>query len=87
MTGINSTNNRLSQYLFTQSTNMKKLTLILLVVTAISCNKILGKTCWDCEVTRRDGTTYKEKACRDDDNVPQFMDNLGNDLNSYCTRR
>jgi hypothetical protein len=52
-----------------------------------SCNKILGKTCWDCEVTRMNGTTYKEKVCRDDDRVPQFTDDLGNDLGSYCTKR
>jgi len=67
---------------------MKKiLTLGLIVITFVSCNKVLGKTCWDCEVTRMNGTTYKEKVCRDDDRVPQFTDDLGNDLGSYCTKR
>jgi hypothetical protein len=67
---------------------MKKfLALGLIVITFVSCNKILGKTCWDCEVTRMNGTTYKEKVCRDDDRVPQFTDDLGNDLGSYCTKR
>jgi len=67
---------------------MKKLLAIgLIVITFVSCNKILGKTCWDCEVTRMNGTTYQEKVCRDDDRVPQFTDDLGNDLGSYCTKR
>ena len=67
---------------------MKKiLTLGLIVITFVSCNKVLGKTCWDCEVTRMNGTTYKEKVCRDDDRVPQFTDDLGNDLGSFCTKR
>jgi hypothetical protein len=67
---------------------MKKfLALGLIVITFVSCNKILGKTCWDCEVVRMDGTKYNEKVCRDDENPPQFTDANGNDLGSYCTKR
>lgn len=57
-------------------------------ITAIgSCKKNSGKTCWDCTVDRRDGTQYQERVCRDDNFIPQFQDNLGNDLNAFCTKR
>lgn len=72
--------------------NMKKLfgiVAVLIVTMTLSCKKKTGEgeNCWDCEVQRRDGTTYKTVACRDDHFIPQFQDNLGNDLNSFCTRR
>lgn len=58
----------------------------IVALSALSCNKILGKTCYDCEVTRRDGTTYKEKVCGDDNFYPSFTDSNGNDLNAFCTK-
>ena len=62
--------------------------LFVLVVTSLSCNKVLGKTCWDCEITRVDGTTYNDKVCLDDGETPGgFTDDRGNDLNSFCTKR
>jgi len=68
---------------------MKKLILfiVLAALMGISCNKVLGKTCWECEVIRMNGTTYKENVCRDDENAPTFTDGNGNDLGSFCTKR
>jgi hypothetical protein len=67
---------------------MKKFLLFILIASSLSCNKILGKTCWECEVTRRDGTTYREKVCNKDENYfPQFTDANGNDLNAFCEKR
>lgn len=66
---------------------MKKLAVALLILLA-SCKKSNdNKTCWSCEVTKRDGSTYHENVCRDDGNSPTFTDGLGNDLNSFCTKR
>lgn len=65
---------------------IKILTSVVFITAIWSCKKS-NETCWDCEVTRRDGTTYQERVCRDDHFIPQFQDNLGNDLNSHCTKR
>jgi hypothetical protein len=64
----------------------KIVVLAIIILTFINCNKILGKTCWKCEVTRMNGTTYTDRVCRDDNNIPQFQDDNGNDLNSFCER-
>jgi len=61
--------------------------IVLAALMGISCNKVLGKTCWECEVIRMNGTTYKENVCRDDENAPTFTDGNGNDLGSFCTKR
>ena len=72
---------------------MKKTVFILLifaviVLTSLSCNKVLGKTCWECEVQKFSSSeTYTEKVCRDDDLVPQFTDANGNDLNAICHKK
>jgi hypothetical protein len=68
---------------------MKKILLTIIVIPgfSLSCNKILGKTCWKCEVTRRDGSTYTDNVCRDDNQVPTFTDGQGNDLNAFCERK
>ena len=67
---------------------MKKILLGLLIISAISCKKSNdNRTCWDCTVTKRDGSTYNERVCDADGNPPKFTDNLGNDLNSICTKR
>lgn len=59
----------------------------LIGMSFFSCNKILNRVCWDCEVQRMNGTKYNEKVCRDDENYPQFYDDNGNDLNAVCTKR
>lgn len=59
-----------------------------ILFASVSCKKSSGdKTCWDCEVIRRDGTTYKDRVCHDDPWPPQFTDGLGNDLQAYCKKR
>lgn len=74
------------------STFKKYLTIVVLVVITsnlVACKKSIfsDKTCYDCTVYRRDGSTYKEKVCTDTGFAPQFTDGLGNDLNCYCTKR
>lgn len=61
--------------------------LIVSIIFLLSCNKILNRECWDCEVRRMDGTTYNDKWCSDDGTPPQYTDANGNDLNSVCTKR
>ncbi len=57
-------------------------------ILLMSCKKSNeNRTCWDCEVTRMDGTKYNDRTCSDDGTVPHYTDNLGNDLNSFCTKR
>lgn len=69
--------------------NMKKiLTFVILFLLFVSCKKSNdSRTCWDCEVQRRDGTTYHDRPCTDNGFPPQYTDNLGNDLNCFCTKR
>ena len=63
---------------------VKKL-LSILIVFSFACGKQLGKTCWDCEITRLDRTTYYEKVCNDG-SYPKFKDRQGNKLSSYCSQ-
>jgi len=63
---------------------VKKL-LSILIVFSFACSKQWGKTCWDCEVTRLDRTTYYEKVCNDG-TYPKFKDRQGNKLTSYCSQ-
>jgi len=65
---------------------MKKLLIVVLIVSSFSCTKEWGKTCWDCEVTRLDRTNYYEKVCNDGE-YPRFTDRQGNKLSSYCSNR
>ena len=69
--------------------HMKKLLATgLIFITVVSCNKILAKTCYECEVKRMDGSTYKKDVCVDEgESVPQFTDDYGNDLASYCKKK
>ena len=64
---------------------MKKL-LWVLIVFSFACGKYGGggKTCWDCEVTRLDRTTYYEKVCNDG-KYPKFKDRQGNELRAFCS--
>ena len=62
-------------------------TIIVLTTFLVACSKITGKTCYECTVYRTDGSTYKKDVCSEDGNVPQFVDDRGNDLNSYCKRK
>ena len=62
---------------------MKKL-LVVLIVFSFACSKDGGRTCWDCEVTRLDQTTYYQKVCNDG-SYPKFRDSRGNKLSSYCS--
>ena len=64
---------------------MKKL-LIFLIVFSFACSKDGTRTCWDCEVTRLDRTTYYQKVCNDG-TYPRFKDRQGNDLGSFCSER
>ena len=67
---------------------MKKVILSVFIMCLVACKKSgLGKTCWDCEVQRMNGTKYNERVCRDDNLVPQFEDSNGNDLSAFCTKR
>ncbi len=64
---------------------MKKL-LIVLIVFSFACSKDgVRRTCWDCEVTRLDRTTYYQKVCNDG-TYPKFKDSRGNKLSSYCSQ-
>lgn len=66
---------------------MKNLIYILVLLAGLACKKSNeSKTCWDCTVYRRDGTTFTDKPCTDGSS-PQYMDNNGNDLNYSCTKR
>lgn len=59
-----------------------------ILFACVSCRKSTeNKFCWDCEVTRRDGTTFKDRPCNTTGFPPQYHDDLGNDLNSFCTKR
>lgn len=59
-----------------------------IVILNFSCKKSNeNRTCWDCTVTRMDGSTFTDRTCGDDGSYPQYEDNLGNDLNAFCTRR
>jgi len=60
---------------------------LFLVWAITSCNKVLGKTCWECEITRVDGSTYKDNICTENGDAPQIQDGNGNDLGSYCERK
>lgn len=61
--------------------------MIILSLLGFSCNKILGKTCWECTVTRFGNTgTYHEKVCNDG-TYPEFHDDRGNDLQSVCEKK
>ena len=64
---------------------MRKL-LILLIVFFFGCTKEWGKKCWDCDVTRLNGTKYYEKVCNEGE-YPKFKDRQGNSLNSFCSER
>jgi hypothetical protein len=66
---------------------MKKVYIILIgAILSLSCNKILGKTCWKCTVYRfNNSDTYEEKVCQE--NYPEFYDNNGNELNSVCEKK
>jgi len=64
---------------------MKKL-LGVLMVFSFACSKDGGKTCWDCEVTRLDRSTYYQKVCNDG-TYPRFNDRQGNKLSSFCSKR
>jgi hypothetical protein len=64
---------------------MKKV-LVVLILFSFACFKDWGKTCWDCEVTRLDRTTYYERVCNDGE-YPKFKDRQGNDLRSFCSER
>ncbi len=80
------------KYLLTVNVLTPKKTLFIVgmavMVASLSCNKVLGKTCWKCTVTRfGGGSTYNKTVCTDDDNPPQFTDDNGNDLNSVCEKK
>ena len=62
---------------------MKKL-LIVLTVFSFACSKDGRRTCWDCDVTRLNGTKYYQKVCNNGE-YPKFTDRQGNKLNSYCS--
>ena len=62
---------------------MKKL-VIVLIVFSFACSKNSGRTCWDCEVTRLDRSTYYQKVCNDGE-YPKFTDRQGNKLTSFCS--
>lgn len=59
---------------------------IAVVLFSLSCHKVLGKTCWDCDVTKMDRTNYYRKVCNDGEQ-PSFKDGQGNKLSSFCTKR
>ena len=62
--------------------------LVIVIITLfISCSKALGNTCWECEITRMNGTKYLDKICTDDGRAPQVWDNNGNTLGSVCEKK
>jgi hypothetical protein len=64
---------------------MKKL-LAVLMVFSFACTREGGRKCWDCDVTRLNGTKYYQKVCNDGE-YPKFKDRQGNKLNSFCSER
>jgi len=68
-----------------KASKMKKL-LIVFIVFSFACSKDGARTCWDCEVTRLDRTTYYKRVCNDG-SYPKFKDSQGNALHSYCSER
>ena len=68
-----------------KSPKMRKL-LIVLIVFCFGCTKEWGKKCWDCDVTRLNGTKFYQKVCNDGE-YPKFKDRQGNKLSSFCSER
>jgi hypothetical protein len=67
--------------------NCGKVMLVVTIINLVACKKSTNsKICWDCVVTRMDGSTYNDKPCTDG-RSPEYWDNRGNVLGSNCTKR
>jgi hypothetical protein len=63
---------------------MKVLSLVILLMIFTGCKKDNTDKCWECEVTRFDGTKFKEKSCTENLYNKQYVDQSGNALQSNC---